>query len=74
EKRIIALEKKLNMSGKEPLPKWAEPAVIAGKQEGVEAIATSADKSVPELSALQMMYNMGLLDPDILASIRKLKA
>ncbi|MBE9913362.1 glycoside hydrolase [Paenibacillus donghaensis] len=74
EKRIIALEKKLNMSGKEPLPKWAEPAVIAGKRKGVEAIATSADKSVPELSALQMMYNIGLLDPDILAAIRKLKA
>ncbi|MBE9913384.1 glycoside hydrolase [Paenibacillus donghaensis] len=74
EKRIIALEKKLNMSGKEPLPKWAEPAVISGKQKGVEAIATSADKSVPELSALQMMYNIGLLDPDILAAIRKLKA
>ncbi|MDR0268356.1 glycoside hydrolase family 25 protein [Paenibacillus sp.] len=73
EKRIAALEKKLNMSGMEPLPKWAEPAVIAGKQKGVEAITTSADKSIPELVALQMLYNIGLLDPDILAAIRKLK-
>lgn len=73
EERIQALEKKLNMSGKEPLPKWAEAAVIAGKREGVGAITSSADKSLPELVALQMLYNIGLLDPNVLAAIQKLK-
>lgn len=61
ESRIAALERRLNLSGTEPLPKWAEPAVIAGKQAG--AITTSADKGVPELVALQMLYNLGLLEP-----------
>lgn len=60
EARIAALERRLNISGTEPLPKWAEPAVIAGKQSG--AITTSADKGVPELVALQMLYNLGLLE------------
>lgn len=61
ESRIADLERRLNMYGTEPLPKWAEPAVIAGKQSG--AITTSADKGVPELVALQMLYNLGLLEP-----------
>lgn len=60
EARIASLERKLNMSGAEPLPEWAEAAVIAGKQSG--AITTSADKGMPELVALQMLYNLGLLE------------
>ncbi|ANS73431.1 hypothetical protein AWM70_01570 [Paenibacillus yonginensis] len=70
EARIAAMEKKLNMSGKEPLPSWAEGAVIAGKAAG--AITTSADKSIPDLIALQMLKNLGLLDPDVLRAIRAL--
>lgn len=73
ERRIEALEKKLNMSGKEPLPKWAEPAVIAAKQEGVRAITTSADKSLPELVSLQMLHNLGILDPDVVKGIQGFK-
>jgi lysozyme len=72
EKRIAALEKKLNMSGKEPLPAWAEPAVIAGKAAG--AIKTSADKSIPDLIALQMLYNLGLLDPNTVKAIKALSS
>lgn len=60
ESRIAVLEQRLNISGTEPLPKWAEAAVIAGKQSG--AITTSADKGVPELVALQMLHNLGLLE------------
>ncbi|GGA27828.1 glycoside hydrolase family 25 protein [Paenibacillus physcomitrellae] len=70
EARIAAMEKKLNMSGKEPLPSWAEPAVRAGKAAG--AITTSADKSIPDLIALQMLKNLGLLDPDVLRALRSL--
>lgn len=71
EARIKAMEQKLNMSGKEPLPAWAEKAVAAGKTAG--AITTSADKNVSELIALQMLYNLGLLDKDVVAAIQKLK-
>lgn len=71
ETRIKAMEQKLNMSGKEPLPAWTDKAVAAGKAVG--AITTSADKSVTELVALQMLYNLGLLDKDVIAAIQKLK-
>ncbi|WP_223068151.1 glycoside hydrolase family 25 protein [Paenibacillus caui] len=71
EARIAAMERKLNMSGKEPLPKWAESAVVAGKAVG--AIKTSADKSIPELVSLQMLMNLGLLDPEIVRTIQSFK-
>lgn len=71
EARIRAMEQRMNMSGKEPLPAWAEKAVIAGKAAG--AISTSADKGTPELIALQMLYNLGLLDKNVVAAIQKLK-
>jgi hypothetical protein len=71
ETRVAAMEQKLNMSGKVAPPAWAQQAITAG--QAVKAITTSADKSYSEFVALQMLYNIGLLDENVLTAIQKLK-
>ncbi|MEF2964905.1 glucosaminidase domain-containing protein [Paenibacillus sp. M1] len=71
ETRIAALEKIVNVSGNQEPPKWAHEAIGAAKAAGV--ITTSNDKGRAELITLQMLYNAGLLDADILAAIKALK-
>jgi len=58
-KQIAALEKRLNISGKETYASGYVDAVTAAKAAG--AITTSADKSKLELNIIQMLYNLGLL-------------
>ncbi|GGA21161.1 glycoside hydrolase family 73 protein [Paenibacillus physcomitrellae] len=69
--RLAAMEKKLNLSGKEPVPNWAVSAVEAGM--AVKAISSIADKSMPNFIVLQMLKNLGLLDADTTAALRKFK-
>ncbi|ANS75079.1 hypothetical protein AWM70_11080 [Paenibacillus yonginensis] len=68
-RRLAAMEKKLNMSGKEPVPGWAVSAAEAGL--AVKAISSITDKSVPSFIALQMLKNLGLLEADTAAALRK---
>lgn len=58
DERLAAVEKRLNISGKETYAINYTEAIMAAKAVG--AITTSADKSKIELNMIQMMYNMGL--------------
>ncbi|WP_138494271.1 glycoside hydrolase family 25 protein [Paenibacillus pinistramenti] len=70
EKRIAAMEKKLNMSGNQPVPSWAVSAVNAGLAVG--ALSNTTDKSTSDFIALQMLKNLGLLDPKAVKAIKNL--
>lgn len=65
ESRIAALERRINISGKEIIPPLYYPAINAAKASGV--ITTSADKSKMELNVIQMLYNAGLTNKDLIA-------
>lgn len=67
-KRIDALEKRLNMSGQESYLSNYTVAVMAAKR--ANAITTSADKSKLELNMIQMIYNIGLFDSGVLTMIK----
>ncbi|MGF7045873.1 putative FlgJ-related protein [Paenibacillus sp. DS2015] len=67
-KRITAMERRLNMSGQEAYLSHYTDAVMAAKR--ANAITTSADKSKLELNMIQMIYNMGLFDPGVLTMIK----
>ncbi|WP_339314644.1 M15 family metallopeptidase [Paenibacillus sp. FSL R10-2734] len=58
EERLAAVEKRLNISGKETYAINYTEAITAAKAVG--AISTSAEKSKLELNVIQMLYNMGL--------------
>jgi peptidoglycan L-alanyl-D-glutamate endopeptidase CwlK len=58
DERLAAVEKRLNISGKETYAINYTEAITAAKAVG--AITTSADKSKLELNMIQMLYNMGL--------------
>ncbi|OMD64688.1 hypothetical protein BSK62_17110 [Paenibacillus odorifer] len=57
-KRLEAVEKRLNISGKETYAINYTEAIAAAKAVGV--ITTSADKSKLELNIIQMFFNLGL--------------
>lgn len=63
EKRIEALEKRVNMTGNQTPPAWAHKALEAAKDIG--AITTSNDKSQAELVCIQILYNLGLFDSGV---------
>lgn len=58
EERLTAIEKRLNISGKEIYANNYAEAITAAKAVG--AITTSADKSKLELNIIQMLFNLGL--------------
>ncbi|MEC0168156.1 hypothetical protein P4H54_07220, partial [Paenibacillus graminis] len=58
EGRIAALEKRLNISGKETYATGYKDALEAAKAAG--AVTTSADKSKLELNMIQILFNLGL--------------
>lgn len=58
-KQIAALEKRLNITGKETYASGYAEAVEAAKKSG--AITTSSDKSKIDLNIIQMLHNLGLL-------------
>ncbi|OMD29157.1 hypothetical protein BJP48_18880 [Paenibacillus odorifer] len=58
DERLMDVEKRLNISGKESYAINYSEAITAAKAAG--AITTSAEKSKLELNVIQMLYNMGL--------------
>ncbi|MEK4452797.1 M15 family metallopeptidase [Paenibacillus sp. FSL L8-0506] len=58
DERLMDVEKRLNISGKETYAINYSEAITAAKAVG--AITTSAEKSKLELNVIQMLYNMGL--------------
>ncbi|OMC99922.1 M15 family metallopeptidase [Paenibacillus sp. FSL R5-0636] len=58
DERLMDVEKRLNISGKETYAINYSEAITAAKAAG--AITTSAEKSKLELNVIQMLYNMGL--------------
>ncbi|MEK3768499.1 M15 family metallopeptidase [Paenibacillus sp. FSL R5-0887] len=58
DERLMDVEKRLNISGKETYAINYSEAITAAKAVG--AITTSAEKSKLELNVVQMLYNMGL--------------
>lgn len=63
--RIAALEKRLNISGKETYAKDYEKAIQAAKDAGI--ITTSADKSKLELNVITMLVNLGLANKSLIS-------
>lgn len=66
--RIKELEHRVNVSGKEDPPEWAEKALVAAKAAG--AITTTADKGMAEIKMIQTMYNMGLFNPAVVTLLK----
>lgn len=58
DERLMDVEKRLNISGKETYAINYSEAITVAKAVG--AITTSAEKSKLELNVVQMLYNMGL--------------
>lgn len=63
DKRIHALEKKVNISGNQTPPEWIRKAMKAAK--AAEVITTTNDKSASDFITIQMLYNMGMFDPGV---------
>lgn len=72
EGRIAALEKRLNISGKETYAKDYEKAVQAAKDAGI--ITTSADKSKLELNVITMLVNLGLANKSLISFFKNFKS
>ncbi|MBD3919608.1 glycoside hydrolase family 25 protein [Paenibacillus sp. PR3] len=70
--RVAALEKLVNMSGNQTPPAWANDAIAAAKKSGY--ITTSNDKGHAELVMIQMLYNAGLCNEDLVAFFRSFSA
>lgn len=70
--RVAALEKRVNMSGNQTPPAWANDAIVAAKKSGY--ITTSNDKGHAELVMIQMLYNAGLCNEDLVAFFRSFSA
>ncbi|PWV99717.1 lysozyme [Paenibacillus cellulosilyticus] len=70
--RVAALEKRVNMSGNQTPPAWANDAIVAAKKSGY--ITTSNDKGHAELVMIQMLYNAGLCNEELVAFFRSFSA
>jgi len=70
--RVAALEKRVNMSGNQTPPAWANDAIAAAKGAGY--ITTSNDKGHAELVMIQMLYNAGLCSDELVAFFRGFSA
>ncbi|WP_052421839.1 M15 family metallopeptidase [Paenibacillus sp. FSL P4-0081] len=72
DERISALEKRLNISGKETYAKDYEKAIQAAKDAGI--ITTSADKSKLELNVITMLVNVGLANKALISFFKNFKS
>jgi lysozyme len=70
--RVAALEERVNMSGNQTPPAWANDAIVAAKKSGY--ITTSNDKGDAELVMIQMLYNAGLCNEELVAFFRSFSA
>lgn len=70
--RVAALEQRVNMSGNQTPPAWANDAIVAAKKAGY--ITTSNDKGHAELVMIQMLYNAGLCNEELVAFFRSFSA
>ncbi|MFD1134741.1 M15 family metallopeptidase [Paenibacillus urinalis] len=71
EQRIIALERRVNISLNQTPPDAYHAALQAAKAAGV--MSTSNDKDLSGLKTIQILYNMGLFDPEFTRFINSLK-
>ncbi|MUT65264.1 glycoside hydrolase family 25 protein [Paenibacillus sp. NEAU-GSW1] len=67
--RVADLEKFVNISGNQVPPSWAQPALDAALEAGI--ITTVNDKGEPELVTIQMLYNAGLLNSELVAFFKE---
>lgn len=65
QEAVTAIEKRLNINADQTYASNYEKAVVAAKNSGT--ITTSAEKSKIELNMIQMLYNAGLLNKDLIA-------
>lgn len=72
EGRIAALEKRLNISGKETYAKDYEKEILAAKDAGI--ITSSAEKSKLELNVITMLVNAGLANKALISFFKNFKA
>lgn len=64
EERIAALETYLNTSGDAGQPAWSKTATDAAKKAGI--ITSVDDKGRPEIITIQMLYNAGLCNAELI--------
>ncbi|GGF72738.1 hypothetical protein GCM10010912_17440 [Paenibacillus albidus] len=72
EERLVALEKRLNISGEETYAKDYEKAIQAAKDAGI--ITTSAEKSKIELNVITMLVNAGLANKALISFFKNFKS
>lgn len=72
EGRTVALEKRVNIKANQNPPAWAYKALEAAKAAG--AITTTNDKNQDNFVMLQMLYNMGLFNPNVIKLLEELAA
>ncbi|GGG61862.1 glycoside hydrolase family 25 protein [Paenibacillus radicis (ex Gao et al. 2016)] len=70
--KVANLEKYVNISGNQTPPAWTKPALDAAMAAGV--ITSTNDKGQPEFVSIQMLYNAGLLNSELIAFFKAFNA
>ncbi|MFD1952725.1 glycoside hydrolase family 25 protein [Paenibacillus thailandensis] len=72
ENRIAALEAYLNTAGDANPPAWAKPAAEAALKAGI--VTSVDDKGRPEIITIQMLYNAGLCNAELIKFFKSFSA
>lgn len=72
EERIAALEKHVNVSGKQTPPSWTKTSTSAAMKAGI--ITSVDDKGMPEFITIQMLYNAGLCNAELIKFFKEFNA
>lgn len=70
--RIAALEKHVNMSGDQTPPGWTKTSASAAMKAGI--ITSVNDKGMPEFITIQMLYNAGLCNAELIKFFKEFSA
>lgn len=72
KERVAALEKHVNMSGDQTPPAWTQTSTSAALKAGI--ITSVNDKGMPEFITIQMLYNAGLCNAELIKFFKEFSA
>ncbi|GLX66802.1 glycoside hydrolase family 25 protein [Paenibacillus glycanilyticus] len=72
EDRVALLEKHVNMSGNQTPPSWTKTSTSAAMKAGI--ITSVNDKGMPEFITIQMLYNAGLCNAELVKFFKEFSA
>ncbi|WP_127490522.1 glycoside hydrolase family 25 protein [Paenibacillus glycanilyticus] len=72
QQRIAALETHVNISGNQTPPDWTKTSTSAAMKAGI--ITSVNDKGMPEFITIQMLYNAGLCNAELIKFFKEFSA